>query len=206
MTTKFRRFLSASLALSAAALVSVSSAADAPSATDLTHAGRSSVYGNLSNGSLEAVSTEASILSLVKAPDSAAPTAIWTMLEHGERVECMACIPYVSKMLYASNPKTREISAWWLRRRIFGVFGKGEVYEQTVNAVSDQSKSPLSRAYAANALGEFGFLALSLQLATLDLLADIDQDDRDEQRGEDQGGDKGWRQRLSSGDGIWPRV
>ncbi|MES1177802.1 MAG: HEAT repeat domain-containing protein [Myxococcales bacterium] len=155
MTTKFRRFLSASLALSAAALVSVSSAADAPSATDLTHAGRSSVYGNLSNGSLEAVSTEASILSLVKAPDSAAPTAIWTMLEHGERVECMACIPYVSKMLYASNPKTREISAWWLRRRIFGVFGKGEVYEQTVNAVSDQSKSPLSRAYAANALGEF---------------------------------------------------
>jgi len=152
MTTQFRRFLSASVALSAAALVSVSSAADAP---DSTHAGRSSVYGNLSNGSLEAVSTPDGILSLVKAPDSAAPTAIWTMLEHGERVECMACIPYVSKMLYASNPKTREISAWWLRRRIFGVFGKGEVYEQTVNTVSDQTKSPLSRAYAANALGEF---------------------------------------------------
>ena len=152
MTTKFRRFLSASLVLSVAALVSVSSAADAP---DSTHVGRSSVYGNLSNGSLEAVSTPDAILSLVKAPDSAAPTAIWTMLEHGERVECMSCIPYVSKMLYASNPKTREISAWWLRRRIFGVFGKGEAYEQTINAVSDQSKSALTRAYAANALGEF---------------------------------------------------
>jgi hypothetical protein len=154
MTTqlRIRRFLSASIALSAAALVSVSSAADAP---DATHRGRSTVYGNLSNGSLEAVSTPDAMLSLVKAPDSAAPTAIWTMLEHGERVECLTCIPYVSKMLYASNPKTREISAWWLRRRIFGVFGKGEVYEQTINAVSDQSKSPLSRAYAANALGEF---------------------------------------------------
>lgn len=152
MTIKFRRFLSASVILSAAALVSVSSAQDAP---DATRAGRSSVYGNLSNGSLEAVSTPDAILSLVKAPDSAAPTAIWTMLEHGERVECLSCIPYVSKMLYASNPKTREISAWWLRRRIFGVFGKGEAYEQTINAVGDQSKSALTRAYAANALGEF---------------------------------------------------
>lgn len=158
MTTqsRFRRFFSASLALWAAASVSVSasvsSAADAP---DATHDGRSSVYGNLSNGSLEAVSTPKQILSLVQAPDSAAPTALWTMLEHGERTECLDCIPYVSKMLYASNAKTREISAWWLRRRIFGVFGKGEAYEQTVNAVSDQSKSAQSRAYAANALGEF---------------------------------------------------
>ena len=151
MTTKFRRFLSASVVLSVAALVSVSSAADAP---DDTHRGRSSVYGNLSNGSLEAVSTPDAMLSLIKAPQSAAPTAIWTMLEHGERVECMACIPYVSKMLYNSNAKTREISAWWLRRRIFGVFGKGEAYEQTVNAVST-GKTELTRAYAANALGEF---------------------------------------------------
>ena len=152
MTTQFRRFLSASLLLSVAALVSVSGAADAP---DATHRGRSTVYGNLSNGSLEAVSTPDAMLKLIMAPDGAAPTAIWTMLEHGERVECMACIPYVSKMLYNSNPKTREISAWWLRRRIFGVFGKGEAYEQAVKSVGDMSKSELTRAYAANALGEF---------------------------------------------------
>ena len=154
MTTqlRFRRFLSASLALCAAASVSISSAADAP---DATHDGRSSVYGNLSNGSLEAVSTPKQILSLVQAPDSAAPTALWTMLEHGERTECLDCIPYVSKMLYASNAKTREISAWWLRRRIFGVFGPGQVYQQTINAVTDQKQSELARAYAANALGEF---------------------------------------------------
>ncbi|MEP7051791.1 MAG: HEAT repeat domain-containing protein [Pseudomonadota bacterium] len=152
MTCNYRRFLSASITLCAIAAVSVSSAADT---RELTHAGRSSVYGNLSTNSLEAVSTPEQILTLVQAPDSAAPTAIWTMLEHGERVECLGCIPYVSKMLYATNPKTREISAWWLRRRIFGVFGPGEAYEQTLNTVSDRSKSELSRAYAASALGEF---------------------------------------------------
>jgi hypothetical protein len=152
MNSNYRRFLSASVSLAAAALVSVSSAADAP---DLTHPGRSSVYSNLSNSSLEAVSTPDAILALVKVPNSAAPTAIWTMLEHGERVECLGCIPYVSQMLYNSNAKTREISAWWLRRRIFGVFGPGQAYEQTINAVGDQSKSELTRAYAASALGEF---------------------------------------------------
>jgi HEAT repeat protein len=152
MNSNYRRFLSASITLAAAALVSVSSAADTP---DYTHPGRSSVYSNLSNSSLEAVSTPDAIMALVAAPNSAAPMAIWTMLEHGERVECLACIPYVSQMLYNSNPKTREISAWWLRRRIFGVFGPGEAYQQTINAVTDQSKSELTRAYAASALGEF---------------------------------------------------
>ena len=152
MTKQFRRFLSASIALSAAALVSVSSAAGAD---DRTHSGRSSVYGNLKNASLEELSTPKTMLALVQAPDKAAPTAIWTMLEHGERVECLACVPYVSKMLYASNPKTREISAWWLRRRIFGVFGKGEAYEQTINNLANPNATELSRTYAANALGEF---------------------------------------------------
>jgi HEAT repeats len=152
MNSNYRRFLSASVALSVAALVSVSSAADPP---DLTHPGRSGVYANLSDSSLESVSTPQAILSLVQAPSSAAPMAIWTMLEHGERVECLDCIPYVSKMLYNDNPKTREISAWWLRRRIFGVFGPGQAYEQTVKAVTDPAQSELNRAYAANALGEF---------------------------------------------------
>ena len=152
MKTKFNRFLSASLALSVAAVVSVSSAADTP---DLTHPGRSSVYSNLSAGSLEATSTPAAILSIVQAPSSAAPTAIWTMLEHGERVECLDCIPYVAKMLYDDNAKTREISAWWLRRRIFGVFGAGQVYSQVISAVTDQNQSEATRARAANALGEF---------------------------------------------------
>ena len=152
MSQNYRRFLRVSVVVAALGLASASSAADAP---DLTHPGRSSVYGNLSTSSLEAVSTPDAILALVRAPDSAASTALWTMLEHGERVECLSCIPYVSKMLYSSNAKTREISAWWLRRRIFGVFGKGEAYEQTIEAVSDPSQSELTRADAASALGEF---------------------------------------------------
>ena len=150
--TKFNRFLSASIALSVAAVVSVSSAADSQ---DRARAGRAGVYSNLSDSSLEAVSTPDAILDLVRAPSKAAPTALWTMLEHGERVECLGCIPYVGKMLYDGNPRTREISAWWLRRRIFGVFGKGQVYEQTINAVTDPNQSELARVYAANALGEF---------------------------------------------------
>jgi HEAT repeats len=166
MTSEFRRFLTVSMALSVAALASVSGAADDTN-VDTTHLGRSSVYGNLKNSSLEAISTSDRLLNLLSTEDkkthrrvpnleaSFAPTQYWTMLEHGERVECLDCVPFVSKLLYSSNPKSREISAWWLRRRIFGVFGKGEVYEQTVTTATDQKASELSRAYAVNALGEF---------------------------------------------------
>jgi len=86
--------------------------------------------------------------------DSTAPTEIWRTLEHGERVECLGCIPSVAKLLYSSNRKTREIGAWWLRRRIFGVFGTGQVYEQTLQTVQKDG-SEQRRAYAAEALGEF---------------------------------------------------
>jgi hypothetical protein len=164
MTHKFRRFVTASIALSAMLPASLSSAADA---LDVTHLGRASVYGNLNNSSLEAISTSENMLKLLTTKDerkqkrvanpeaSFAPTQYWTMLEHGERVECMECIPFVSKFLYSGNAKSREISAWWLRRRIFGVFGKGEVYEQTIDTIANPKKSELSRSYAANALGEF---------------------------------------------------
>jgi len=84
-----------------------------------------------------------------------APTEIWRALEHGERVECLDCIPVVSKLLYSDTAKTREISAWWLRRRIFGVFGPGQVYSQLVDTLKDQSAPEKRRAYAADALGEF---------------------------------------------------
>jgi HEAT repeat protein len=149
MKTNIRRFLSLSALLLGAASSHVASADD----QKLTLAGRAKQYENLSQNSLEATRTQDSMLKLLKAAN-AAPTALWTMLEHGEKVECLGCIPYVSKMLYASNPKTREISAWWLRRRIFGVFGPGEAYEQTVTTLST-SQNATQRAYAANALGEF---------------------------------------------------
>jgi HEAT repeat protein len=85
---------------------------------------------------------------------SGAPMQIWEALEHGERVECLGCIPIVAKLMYSENAQNREISAWWLRRRIIGVFGKGEVYEQTINTLASDS-NPTRRAYAASALGEF---------------------------------------------------
>ena len=85
---------------------------------------------------------------------SGSPSLIWETLEHGESVECLNCIPAVEPLIYDNNAEVREIAAWWLRRRIFGVFGAGEVYEHTVNAVKSDP-NPQRRAYAAYALGEF---------------------------------------------------
>ena len=131
--------------------------------------GRAQVYKQLAPESLEAVSTPEEIKGLLAS--NVAPTRIWKVLEHGEKLECLACVPVVSKLLYNSNAKTREISAWWLRRRIFGVFGPGQVYQQTIETLTNPEESESRRIYAANALGEFlshsGVSALS-QAATAD--------------------------------------
>ena len=148
-----RRFLVSAMALGIAAISSSSSADPDPSTTS----GRASVYKGLHAASLEKVSSSEVIRSLFRADGTpgVAPTRIWKVLEHGEKVECLNCIPLVSGLLYDSHAKTREIAAWWLRRRIFGVFGPGEVYSQVVDTLADQSQSESRRAYAANALGEF---------------------------------------------------
>src|SRR5579883_1931586 len=101
---------------------------------------------------VEFISTPDSIKSAVANPTS--PSLIWEALEHGEKLECLDCIPLVAPLLYDANPHTREIAAWWLRRRIFGVFGQGEVYQQTINALQSDP-DPVRRSYAAYALGEF---------------------------------------------------
>jgi HEAT repeat protein len=150
MNANFRRILNGSLALGLCALASTALA----DASDSKHVGRSKVYSQLPSDGLEALSTPATIKAIAESPNSA-PTEIWSTLEHGEKVECLDCIPYVSKLLFSSDHKTREISAWWLRRRIFGVFGPGEVYSQLLTTIGDQSQSANTRAYAANALGEF---------------------------------------------------
>jgi HEAT repeat protein len=147
---KFRRFLSATLAVGSVVTVSAVGSADTPTASRT--AGRASLYKQLPNESLEQVSTAQQIKGV--AAGNAAPTEIWRVLEHGERVECLSCIPQVSKLLWADHPKTREISAWWLRRRIFGVFGPGQVYSQVVSALQSDPNEK-RRAYAADALGEF---------------------------------------------------
>ena len=155
MTTPNRRLRSTVLlALSGSLLATASLAAGttAPSTSPETHAGRASVYQSLQEGSLEQVTSPDHIQAVTHG--NVAPMEIWRALEHGERVECLSCIPSVSKLLYDGNRKTREISAWWLRRRIFGVFGPGQVYPQTIETLRSDV-SPERRAYAAEALGEF---------------------------------------------------
>jgi HEAT repeat protein len=162
MTNVTKRFLVSAMALGLAA-VSSSASAD-PS----THAGRASVYGHLDGASLEKVSTPQTIRAMFGSDGNAlvAPTRIWKVLEHGEKVECLSCIPLVSGLLYNSHPKTREIAAWWLRRRIFGVFGPGQVYSQVVTTLGDQAQPESRRVAAANALGEFLTMTGAKHLAT----------------------------------------
>jgi HEAT repeat protein len=100
---------------------------------------------------------------------SGAPTLIWQTLEHSEKTECLACIPLVANLLYDNNAKNREIAAWWLRRRMLGVYGPGQVYQQTLNTLATDS-SATRRGYAASALGEFlegaGIAPLATALTT----------------------------------------
>ncbi len=142
------------LVLGATTLFSAAGFADGSTESpQAVYAGRAGVYKDLDRGSLEDVSTPDRIKAVTAG--NVAPTQIWQVLEHGERVECLDCIPMVGKLLYDPSTTTREISAWWLRRRIFGVFGPGQVYQQTIQTLQDQSQPETKRAYAAQALGEF---------------------------------------------------
>jgi HEAT repeat protein len=140
--------MAAAFALACASLVS------GPAATANTNqniSGTQRVYGAIPPDQVEHLSTADRIKSVAA---SGSMMAIWETLEHGERVECIDCIPSIEPLLYDPNPRTREIAAWWLRRRVFGVFGKGEVYERTIQTLANDP-DPVRRAYAANALGEF---------------------------------------------------
>lgn len=118
---------------------------------DVDAGGFASVYGQIPASQAEFLSTPDSIKN---AAATGAPSLVWEVLEHGESVECLDCIPVVAPLLYASDSRTREIAAWWLRRRMFGVFGPGEVYSQTVQTLQSDPSS-IRRADAAYALGEF---------------------------------------------------
>jgi hypothetical protein len=135
--------------LFATALVAPESRADEPN----LRAGRARAYEFLGDNSLEGV-TSAEAIRRIGQPN-VSPSRIWKLLEHGEKVECLSCIPVVAERLYDEHPKTREISAWWLRRRIFGVFGPGQIYSRVVATLNDSSQPEKRRAYAANAVGEF---------------------------------------------------
>lgn len=97
---------------------------------------------------------EVSAERLLAVASGGASSTLWETLEGGERLECLGCVPAVARLVFDPQPATREIAAWWLRRRIFGVFGPGEVYEQTLRTLREDP-DPQRRAYAAQAIGEF---------------------------------------------------
>ncbi|MBZ0116964.1 MAG: HEAT repeat domain-containing protein [Sandaracinaceae bacterium] len=90
--------------------------------------------------------------SLMNAIQAASPTALFSLLEYGERVECHECVPLLQHQLLANDDaRVREIAAWWLRRRPFGF---AAVYRE-VRTVLATDADPIRRARAAEALGEF---------------------------------------------------
>ncbi len=140
--------------LIASALVAVTatmSGSDAKSDTKFVGGGTSVFHDGVPADQVEFLSSPDRIISVAS---SNSPSLIWETLEHGERVECLQCIPVIAGLLYDEHSQTREIAAWWLRRRIFGVFGDGQVYPQTINALKSDPNAQ-RRAYAASALGEF---------------------------------------------------
>jgi HEAT repeat protein len=153
LSKKTQLGLNIGLAFAAAfACASLLSGKDATAnATAASTRGTQVVYGNIPPDQIEHLSSGDRIKS---AAAKGSMMEIWETLEHGEKVECLDCIPSVTPLLYDNNPRTREIAAWWLRHRIFGVFGPGQVYEQTVTALQTDP-NPIRRAYAAEALGEF---------------------------------------------------
>lgn len=99
----------------------------------------------------EAPST-ATLVSAIETIAQGSPEALFTLLEYGERVECHECVPLLERQLFESDdPRVREIAAWWLRRRPFG-FG---AVMQEVRGVLANDASPVRRARAAEAIGEF---------------------------------------------------
>jgi len=133
------------------ALAATMSGTDARSDTKFVGGGVPTLGGvQLPPDQVEFLSSPDRIMSVTT---SNSPSLIWETLEHGEKVECLQCIPAVAGLLYDEHQETREIAAWWLRRRIFGVFGSGQVYEQTLNVLKSET-NPQKRAYAAYAIGE----------------------------------------------------
>ena len=155
------------VAAAAIACTSVLSGNDATASNATANiSGTQAIYGNIPPDQIEFLSTSDRIKSVAV---SGSMMAIWETLEHGEKAECLDCIPSVEPLLYDSNPQTREIAAWWLRRRLFGVFGPGEVYQRTLNTLATDADAS-RRANAAYALGEFlaapGASALSQAIST----------------------------------------
>lgn len=81
------------------------------------------------------------------------PSQLATLLEYGERVECHECVAPLQQLMLDPrvDPSTREMAAWWLRRRPFGF---DAVMRETRTVLAGDA-DPARRAAAAAAIGEF---------------------------------------------------
>lgn len=93
--------------------------------------------------------TRANMVDVIR---SGAPTAIMSLLEHGERVECHECVPLLERrLLEDSDARVREFAAWWLRRRPFAI----GVIMRNMRVTLESDADPVRRSRAAEAIGEF---------------------------------------------------
>lgn len=93
--------------------------------------------------------TPVDLLNVIR---TGAPSAVVSSLEYAESTDCAECFPLVQRAaLDSPDAEVREVSAWWLRRRIFG-FGAAMVQMQNVLATD---ADPVRRARAASAIGVF---------------------------------------------------
>lgn len=105
------------------------------------------VRGELSPGA-GAPTRDAMMTSITQA----SPEQLQALLEYGERVECHACVPLLqANLLDAEDADVRRISAWWLRRRLFGF----EAIMRSMRLTLESDADPLRRSRAAEAIGEF---------------------------------------------------
>ena len=89
---------------------------------------------------------------LMQVIESGSPERLATLLEYGELVQCHACVPLLERQLLENdNALSREMAAWWLRRRPFGF---AAVFRDIRTALVNDA-DPVRRARAAEALGEF---------------------------------------------------
>lgn len=103
--------------------------------------------GELSHGTSAPSSTD-----LVAAIRTASPSALSSMLEYGERVECHACVPLLEeRLLTDDNAEVRNVAAWWLARRPFGF----AAVMHEIRTVLATSTDPVRRERAAEAIGNF---------------------------------------------------
>jgi HEAT repeat protein len=130
--------------LFAAVLLSLAAPAAAQDDTDFDRA----------RGEVSVGASAPSVEGMIQAIDTASPESLATILEYGERVECHACVPLLERALVESDDaQVREMAAWWLRRRPFGI---APVFRE-VRGVLANDASPVRRARAAEALGTFMF-------------------------------------------------